>query len=214
MYHVIGEAPRGAANPDLYVTPKQFAEQLRYLSKAGYHAVTLRQVYDFWKGDATLPSKPVVISFDDGDVCHFSVAAPLMRELGWPGTLNLIVGRHKPRLKPKIVRALIANGWEIDAHTMTHADVSGLSAKELRHEIAGSRKALRKRYHVPVDFFCYPSGQFDSAAIKAVRKAGYLGATSTMGGLARPKDMWTMHRVRVSGGHTKASFAALVKGAR
>lgn len=214
MYHVIGDAPRGAANQDLYVTPEEFVEQLRYLSKAGYHAVTLRQVYDFWKGDATLPSKPVVISFDDGNTCHFTVAAPLMHQLGWPGTLNLIVGKNKPRLKPKIVRALIAEGWEIDAHTMTHEDVSGLSAKKLRYEIAGSREALQKRYGVPVDFFCYPMGRFDDAAISAVRKAGYLGATSTKGGLARPKDMWTMHRVRVSGGHTKASFAALVEGAR
>jgi peptidoglycan/xylan/chitin deacetylase (PgdA/CDA1 family) len=214
MYHVIGEAPRGARNPDLYVTPKQFAAQMRYLSKAGYHAVTLRQVYDFWKADATLPSKPVVLSFDDGDTPDFTIAAPLMKELNWPGTLNLIVGRHKPRLKPKIIRALIAAGWEIDSHTMTHEDLPGLSTSELRYQLRQSRTELRKRYNVPIDFFCYPSGRFDAAAVKAVKAAGYLGATSTLGGLARPKDMWTMHRVRVSGGHTTSSFAELLRAAK
>jgi peptidoglycan/xylan/chitin deacetylase (PgdA/CDA1 family) len=213
MYHVIGEAPHGAANPDLYVTPKEFVKQLTYLSKRGYHAVTLRQVYDFWHGKRTLPSNPIVISFDDGDTPDFTIAAPLLNELHWPGTLNLIVGKKKPRLKPKIVRALIAAGWEIDSHTMTHQDVSGLSASQLRYEIAESRKQLRKRYHVPVDFFCYPTGRYDDDAIAAVKAAGYLGATSTHGGLARPSDMWTLRRVRVSGGHSTASFAALLAAA-
>ena len=51
-----------------------------------------------------------------------------------------------------------------------------------------SRVVLRRLFHVPVDFFCYPSGAFDPAVIAAVRRAGYLGATTTLPGLARPRS--------------------------
>ena len=210
MYHVIGIAPAGAVNPDLYVKQGEFIAQLRYLSTNGYHAVTLQQVYDFWHNGGTLPDKPVVLSFDDGDTPDFTVVAPLLNELQWPGTLNLIVGRHKLRFKKPIVRALIKAGWEIDSHTVTHADLPGLSAKQLAFEVGASRKKLQALYHVPVNFFCYPSGRFDPAAIAAVQKAGYLGATTTLGGLARPSQGFLLRRVRVSGGESMASFAALL----
>jgi peptidoglycan/xylan/chitin deacetylase (PgdA/CDA1 family) len=214
MYHVIGIAPAGAANPDLYVTPDEFVAQLRYLSTHGYHAVTLQQVYDFWHNGGTLPSKPVVLSFDDGDTPDYTIAAPLMKQLDWPGCLNLVVGKKKLRLKPGIIRALIAAGWEIDSHTITHTDVPGLGAERLKKEIAGSRKRLQDLYGVPVNFFCYPSGAFDANAVAAVEAAGYLGATTTRGGLARPGTPFLMRRVRVSGGRSVSSFASLLDDAR
>jgi len=208
MYHVIGISPVGARNPDLYVKQGDFIAQLRYLVLNGYHAVTLQQVYDFWHKGGTLPDKPVVLSFDDGDTADFTVVAPLLDELQWPGILNLIVGRHQLRFKKPIVRALIKAGWEIDSHTVTHTELTGLSAKRLAFEVGDSRKKLQTLYHVPVNFFCYPSGRFDAAAVAAVRKAGYLGATTTLGGLAQPKQGFLMHRVRVSGGESIESFAA------
>ena len=211
MYHVIGIAPAGAANPDLYVKQGEFIAQLRYLATNGYHAVTLQQVYDFWHNGGKLPDKPVVLSFDDGDTPDFTVVAPLLNELQWPGTLNLIVGRHKLRFNQPTVRALIKAGWEIDSHTVTHTDLPGLSATQLAFEVGASRKKLRALYHIPVNFFCYPSGRFDLAAIAAVQKAGYLGATTTLGGLARPSQGFLMRRVRVSGGESIASFAVLLK---
>jgi peptidoglycan/xylan/chitin deacetylase (PgdA/CDA1 family) len=135
----------------------------------------------------------------------------LLKELGWPGVLNLIVGRHKLRFNKPFIRAMIKAGWEIDSHTVTHADLPGLSAKELAFEIGESRKRLQKLYGIPVNFFCYPSGLFDDAAVAAVKKAGYLGATTTVGGLARPGEPYLLRRVRVSGGQSDTSFAALLK---
>ena len=213
MYHEIADPPAGAAHPDLYVAPTEFVEQMTYLSKHGYHAVTLQQVWDFWHGDATLPSKPVVISFDDGDTPDFTIVAPLLNEIRWPGTLNLIVGRKQLRFKPAIVRALIAAGWEIDSHTVTHTDLPGLPASQLRFELTQSRARLKQLYGVPVNFFCYPSGRFDDAAVAAVEAAGYLGATTTRYGLARPSNPFLMRRVRVSGGTTGAGLGALIQDA-
>jgi peptidoglycan/xylan/chitin deacetylase (PgdA/CDA1 family) len=212
MYHVIGTPPVGNPNPDLFVRPQEFQAQVRYLADNGYHVVNLQQVWDAWQGHATLPPKPVVLTFDDGYLPDYTVAAPILQAYHWSGVLFLIAGRRPPALYPSVVRALIHDGWEIDSHTMTHVEVTGLSASQLTFQIGVSRTTLHRMFGVPANFFCYPSGRYDARAIAAVRAAGYLAATTTAHGLAQPSDgRYTLTRIRVSRGESVAGFAAELK---
>jgi hypothetical protein len=43
--------------------------------------------------------------------------------------------------------------------------------------------------------------------VAAVRRAGYLGATTTNDGLARPQDLYTLSRIRINGSDHLAGFA-------
>ena len=61
-----------------------------------------------------------------------------------------------------MVERLIDDGWELDAHTISHLDLTTLSGARLRREVAGSRRILQQRFHQPVNFFCYPAGKFDA----------------------------------------------------
>jgi len=112
-YHVIAPPIANAPYPDLYVKPDDFAGQVRWLAAHGYHAVTLRRVYDFWTGKQALPRKPVVLTFDDGYRSDFTVALPTLRARRWPGVLNLEVQNLQPvwGTRPGEVRKLIAAGW-------------------------------------------------------------------------------------------------------
>jgi peptidoglycan/xylan/chitin deacetylase (PgdA/CDA1 family) len=65
---------------------------------SGYHAVTLDRVWQAWHGRARLPSKPVVLSFDDGYGGDFGTAMPVLRRRGWPGVLNLLVANLHRRV--------------------------------------------------------------------------------------------------------------------
>ena len=201
MYHVIAPPLPNAPYPDLYVKPEDFRAQVAWLAAHGYHAVTLRQVYDYWRGEHALPRKPVVLTFDDGYHSDFTVALPTLRARRWPGVLNLEVRNLQPvwGTRPGMVRKLIAAGWEVDAHTMTHPDLTTVDPAQLRFQVAGSRAAIRRMFHQPVDFFCYPAGRYDDAVLAAVRAAGFLGATTETEGLARPDSLYTLDRVRVSG---------------
>jgi peptidoglycan/xylan/chitin deacetylase (PgdA/CDA1 family) len=215
MYHVIATAAPNEPYPDLYVKPADFRAQVAWLAAHGYHAVTLRQVYDYWHGVHRLPRRPVVLTFDDGYHSDFTVALPTLRARGWPGVLNLEVQNLQPvwGTRPGMVRKLIAAGWEIDAHTMTHPDLTTLDATQLRYQVAGSRAAIRRLFHVPVDFFCYPTGRYDDAVIAAVRAAGFLGATTTNEGLARPDSLFTLDRVRVDSADGVTGLAAKLEHA-
>jgi peptidoglycan/xylan/chitin deacetylase (PgdA/CDA1 family) len=204
MYHVIGAAPAQAPYPGLWVAPRLFAAQMHALARSGYRAVTLREVLAAWTEGAPLPVKPLVVSFDDGYRADDTRAAPVLRRLGWPGVLNLElhnVGRDGISLRR--VEDLIARGWEIDSHTLTHRDLTTLSGADLRREVEGSRAEIRHRFGQRADAFCYPAGRYDVRVEQAVRAAGYAAATTENPGRARPSDdRYALPRVRVSAGES------------
>ena len=204
MYHELTAPRAGAAFPELYVQRAAFAAQIRRLARAGYRAVTLGRVFAAWHGRGRLPARPIVLSFDDGYPSDLTVALPILRAHRWPGVLNLQVGN----LEARKVKALLAAGWEIDAHTFTHPNLTHVDAARLWREVDGSRLSIRRTYGIPVDFFCYPAGRYDAAVLADVRRAGYEGATTTNLGLARRTHPFTLSRIRVQAGESAAGLVA------
>jgi peptidoglycan/xylan/chitin deacetylase (PgdA/CDA1 family) len=200
MYHVIAAPGATTTYPELFVPPAVFRAQMLALSKHGYHAVTLAAVDRYWRLGYALPRRPIVVSFDDGYLSHYTHARPVLKAVGWPGVLNLEIDNVRPGdLTARQVRALIADGWEVDSHTITHPDLRVLTDSELRRELAGSRAHLRRRFGVRADYFCYPAGHFDARVVAAVKAAGYRAATTTQPGLATPGSRFTLNRIRIDG---------------
>lgn len=186
VFHRVAEAP--------------FARQMEALAGAGYQPVTLGHAWRAWHGRGTLPRRPVVLSFDDGYAGQASVAAPGLRRRGWRGVLNLQVGRLGARggLRPGQVRQMLADGWELGAHTLTHPDLTTVGPATLEREVAGSRDAIARRFGVRPRFFCYPFGRHDATVERAVEAAGFAGATTTRRAVARPGgDPYALPRISV-----------------
>jgi peptidoglycan/xylan/chitin deacetylase (PgdA/CDA1 family) len=213
-YHVIGTPPGSAPFPELYVSRSDFEAQLRWLRRHGYQAVSLRRVYDYWRRGLALPPRPIVLSFDDGYREDFTNARPLLRRFGWPGVLNLAVQNVLDRkLSIPQLRQLVRSGWEIDAHSLTHPDLTTLDRRELHRQVSGSRLWIRRRLGVPAAFFCYPAGVYDRVVVQAVRRAGFRGATTTRPGFASPRDgLFTLNRIRVNAGDGVSGLAARLTG--
>ena len=200
-YHRVGSSP-------------QFARQVAALERNGYEAVTLGRVWQAWRGEAALPRRPVVLTFDDGYLSQYRTAARSLRARGWPGVLNLQVDRLGVAggLTRAQVRRLLADGWQLDSHTLTHADLTEVGRKRLARELIGSREAIVREFGVTPNFFCFPYGHHDAAVRAAVRRAGYLGATTTRRALAKPGgDRFALPRISVS---TRTSPAALLRRIR
>jgi peptidoglycan/xylan/chitin deacetylase (PgdA/CDA1 family) len=194
-YHVLGHPPEGAPYPELYVGRTDFEKQMDWLEERGYEAVTLEQVEEAWYHAGTLPPKPIVISFDDGYRPQFTFALPTLRKHGWAGVLNLKAAGSE--LYESNVKAMIAAGWELAAHTIHHLDLTELGPEELKEEVAGSRKILQEEFNVPVNNFCYPAGKFDETVIKAVEEAGYTGATTEISGFAEKEKPYELARLEI-----------------
>jgi peptidoglycan/xylan/chitin deacetylase (PgdA/CDA1 family) len=215
-YHELRAAPappRSPASASLWVPRARFAAQLDGLAAAGYHGVTLSQAWAAWHGGPALPAKPVVVSFDDGYAAQYTVAGPALARLHWPGLMNLEIARiGGAGLSEARVRALLGGGWELASHTLTHPDLTRVRAARLAREVSGSRSDLRRLFGVAVNFFCYPYGRADAATRAAVRRAGYLGATTTHVGVARPGEAMTLPRIGVGPRDTPARLLRRLRG--
>jgi peptidoglycan/xylan/chitin deacetylase (PgdA/CDA1 family) len=194
-YHVLGHPPEGAPYPELYVGRTDFEKQMDWLEENGYQAVTLEQVQEAWYHGGKLPPKPIVLSFDDGYRPQFTFALPTLRKHGWAGLLNLKAGTSE--LYESNVKAMLAAGWELAAHTINHLDLTELGAEELEEEVEGSRKILQHEFKVPVNNFCYPAGQFDETVIEAVEAAGFVGATTEIPGFAEKDKPYELARLEI-----------------
>ncbi|MBQ7144633.1 MAG: polysaccharide deacetylase family protein [Oscillospiraceae bacterium] len=81
MYHDLIER-EGDSGSDVAMTVHQFAQEMVYLQKNGYHTVTLDELKAFVEQGTPLPEKPVLITFDDGYLSNYVYAYPILEELG------------------------------------------------------------------------------------------------------------------------------------
>ncbi len=165
-----------------------------------------------------LPSKPIVLSFDNGYRSQYAEALPILRRVGWVADENLQLTGLPPKqggLTRRQVRALVAAGWELDTQGYDHADLTELDAAQLRFQIGETRTRLRRLYGASVAWFCYPSGRYNGSVVAAVRAAGFVGATTVAVGWARPgDDPFALPRLRVLAGTSPARLLTQIADAR
>ena len=186
------------AGNELRMPPDQFEAQIAYLRDQGYQSITLEQLYEAKYFGGTLPTKPFVITFDDGYVDNYTTAFPVLKKYKFTATVFVVSSYINgegfmswPQLKE-----LFANGWEIEGHTANHPYLSKKDAAIVLSELKSSKVLLENGLGHSVDFFAYPYGDFDDSVVLAVKNTGYLMAFTTERGWADYKaDDWHIHRV-------------------
>lgn len=186
----------------------RFEQQLDWLQENGYTTVTLTEIYDYVYGFGTLPSKPVVLTFDDGHPSQWDAAAALDRR-GMRGVF--FVTLDQLRLADWQIAELATRGHQIGGHSNLHPDLTMVDDGWLWSEVAGNRERLQAISGQPVDFFAYPYGAYDQRVIAAIEAAGYRGAVTAWGGRDwTPDRRWTGPRIEIGGTLPLDEFASLV----
>jgi peptidoglycan/xylan/chitin deacetylase (PgdA/CDA1 family) len=104
------------------ITPKSFDEQMAMLKQAGFHPISAEQFARFPGGSATdLPSRPILITFDDGQLDSYRYADPILKRYGFRATMFVItdpVDRGNPYyLRWDEFRTLRDSGrWDLQLH--------------------------------------------------------------------------------------------------
>jgi peptidoglycan/xylan/chitin deacetylase (PgdA/CDA1 family) len=200
----------------LSVTPADFAAQMDWLARNGYHAITTEDLYAYLNQSRGLPSKPVILTFDDGYADFYTTALPILRKHDFRATAYIVsgfVGRDGYMTADQI-READRSGIEIGSHSVDHANLSRSSAGNVRAEVVDSKRHLEQVVGHPVTSFCYPSGKYSSTAANEVAAAGYHSATTTVFGFWHTlSDRYYWTRLRVSGGQGLSDFAQAVASA-
>ena len=177
----------------------------------GYKTITLSQLTDALCGGVDLPRHAFVVTFDDGYIGVHDCALPVLAKYGFTATCFLIAEefalrnsglpqRAFPSVNKEQVRDMLAAGFTIGSHSMSHARLTELSPAELHVEVRDSRRVLEDQFSVPVSAFAYPYGAFDRNVEAAVEGAGYDCACSTLFGATHlHSDRFHLKRIAVGG---------------
>ena len=175
LYHHIGYSLRG--DTTYYVSPDLFDKQLNLLYQWGYRTISVEQLVKAVQEGAELPSKPIILTFDDGSETIYENALSLMRRYKFTGISYIVynyIGTSN-YMNADQLRTLNAAGWDIGSHSLSHKDLTTDPGRQM-DEIVDSRRRLEALLGLPVLSFAYPFGAYDSDSLHYVHQAGYIAA--------------------------------------
>ncbi len=194
-----------------------FTQQMQTLAEEGFESITCKQLADYLSGEQDLPEKSVLLSFDDGNLCVYEKACPIMEQYGFRATLFLITGSMggEAHMGWQHIRDLHARGYEIGAHTLTHANLTkpaeGQSLEEHQaavvEELTAPKEKIEQMIGEPVVAVAYPYGNYDEFVMSAVREAGYrLGFSIDRGAVDEQSNPWRLPRQMVVRDNSLTTF--------
>ena len=105
---------------------------------------------------------------------------------------------------------MIAAGWAVGCHGMTHVDLT-LDHDLLTYEAGSCKGFLEKAVSVPVTSFAYPFGNMDAVVANKLAEYGYLSAV----GLGTSSEhtwgtLYYLSRLEIQNSYDLAAFTALL----
>ena len=202
-YHQIRDwTARDSKNAKDYITPiATFRAHVKMLADSGYHTVSPDQLYAYLTTGARLPSKPVLLTFDDTDLDQFTIARPTLAQYGFKALYFVMtVSLGRPHYMTKaMVKQLSDEGNVIGSHTWDHHNVKKYQGQDWVTQIDKPTKTLEDITGKKIVYFAYPFGLWNPQAFPELKKRGFVAAFS----LAEKRDpndpLFTIRRIIASG---------------
>lgn len=181
------------------ISRSDFRAYLELIKKSGVQIVSLKTLAEHASKGRFFEKPTAVITIDDDFKNIARVAAPLLREYGYPATIfvyiNGISNHPKSGMSWEDLRRLHKEGFEIQSHSWTHTkfhvpyrgETRAVYENRLRREVIDSRKILEEK--IPgnrVYSFAFPMGYYNDSLVEYVRAGGYEVMVTTKGD---PADM-------------------------
>lgn len=168
----------------LVVTPETFESHLKFLSENGYKTANLDDFYSYLTKGTPLPSKTVLIQFDDGRKDQFVYAVPILKKYNFTATFfvnpKCVMYNSSGYMNIQDIQDLNKQGFDIESHTWSHPSLVKHQGETFEHyedrtavELRQSKSWLEQNLGKKVNYFAYPFGVYDDFTVRAVMDAGY-----------------------------------------
>lgn len=195
LYHHI--VPDSEPSSYIVMNVSTFRAQMTALRDAGYTALFVQDLVNYVDGVAELPEKPVLVTFDDGYESNYTLAYPILTELGIKATISVIGGLEGIKNAPGELSymswdeaAIMQSSGLIDIQNhsyMLHDGVEGGRQHALRlsgetsasyaHVLWEDNVMFTGEYEAaigkPPSVFTYPLGKADILSEAIVSEMGY-----------------------------------------
>lgn len=165
-----------------------FEEEMKYLHDNGYTTLSMDEFYEWYKGERNVPSKSVVITFDDGHYSVIKYGLPVLRKYNMKATVFLIGKDYNFKADSKNPMACIGlediyktrqDYPELDfqSHTYKLHNNSNVDpvVPDMSYEEIVRDFELQDMLFKALDFeyLAYPYGIYTEDFIKAAKDSGY-----------------------------------------
>ena len=191
----------GKVGKDYIVTPAEFKSQMKMLADSGYNTILPDQLYNYLAYGTELPSKPIMLTFDDTKLDQYTIAYPELEKHGFKGVFFIMtVSLGRPNYMSKAqVKELSDKGHVIGSHTYDHQNVKKYKGDDWVTQIEKPTKTLTEITGKDIRYFAYPFGLWNKEAIPELKKRGFDAAFI----LAEKRDendpLFTIRRIIASG---------------
>ncbi|HTI08576.1 MAG TPA: polysaccharide deacetylase family protein [Puia sp.] len=195
---------------DYIMPPATLREQLKMLADSGYHTILPDQLYAYLTTGAALPSKPIMLTFDDTDEDQFTVAYPEMKKHGFKGVffiMTVSLGRLPHYMSKDQVKELYNAGNVIGSHTWDHHNVKKYQGKDWEIQIDKPTKQLEAITGTPIRYFAFPFGLWNREALPELRKRGFIASFQLADKMDPTDPLQTIRRIIVAGGWNLKTFS-------
>ncbi|AYL96242.1 polysaccharide deacetylase family protein [Mucilaginibacter celer] len=216
---------------DYIVQPAFFKEHIKMLADSGYHTILPDQLYAYLTKGTPLPKKPIMLTFDDTDLDQFTVANPTLKKYGFKAVyfvMTVSIGRPKYMTAAQI-KQLSDEGNVIASHTWDHHRVDryshnstlkiiGKNGKVTTRpvddwvtQIDKPTKKLEEITGKKMDYFAFPFGIWNKAALPELRKHGFKMAFQLADKRDPSDPLMTVRRILDSGYWSTKTFSNSIR---
>lgn len=191
MYHKFA-----LSNGDfLTVTTAQFEAHVTYLKSQNYQFITAQNLLDFYIYNKPLPSKPLLLTFDDGYLNNLELAYPILKKHAAKATIFIptaFVGltnkwdkQSESIMTLEQLKNLDPSVFELALHSHEHKNYADLNVAGIASDVAQNVAFFKKNNLNYTSVFAYPYGgrpknetktgminAFDRFGIKAAFRIG------------------------------------------
>ncbi|MBN2158866.1 MAG: polysaccharide deacetylase family protein [Spirochaetes bacterium] len=217
LYHNIdGKGP-------FSIDSETLRQHFQLIKDRGIRVIPLKELIQRLEHPAPYREKVMVITFDDGYRSMHDILLPLAREFGYPVTLfvytDCIYNRSTRNLTWDLVRKMDRMGIDIQAHSISHPDLTQISKsgdpqerKRLFEEIYLARRIIELRVEKRVEYYAFPYGRYNLQLIEMAQSSGYRRAFSTdYGSNIITRDNFCLKRQHVKSSYSLSYMDMLIR---
>jgi len=230
MYHKISIDSRDS----LTIRADDLEKQFRYLKKNNYKCLSFEELKYFQDQCRTIPSKSIILTFDDGYLNNKTYLLPLLEEFGMKATIFLPLSHigkvnvwdagNEPLMDLATLKEIGQNPFiEFGIHSYSHKNYKNLSLDEIDDDLRLCDEFLETNHLSFVKVLAYPYGgthrknpELNSKMKEVLAKHGYWFALRIGNRVnsQKLKDIFELFRIDIKGTDSFMEFRIKLKKGR